>query len=266
MSIIGMNTVSMLGSSTLLAASSFNPSAALETVFPRGAMPTDAGVISQAVQQNELFSALQQGSIFLRIEKVEKAAMPRLDTVSSLRVPSHMTARDAYQAMLNLDNWNQWMPRNIFSRGTPTGRPNEQFHEAKVDGGAGGTFHYRSHLFNRDVPNGHQIYWTIDSQSRIEPDRKLKGLAINDGSWTFTDMPGEPGEILMAYQIHIEALVKGGWLGKQALKLLEPIITRMTLGEFDQVVSAMANHTVDPSWTEGSGQNPSGRTYQVKKA
>ena len=226
----------------------------LTELFPGGNPPTSPLQIREVVENHSLAATLQQGTILIWVQNVPGSTMPRLNTLSALPV----RCADLYHTLVGLNQWAQWMPRFRQSSGTPAGRLGEQLHEVKTDGGMK-TFQHRARFYHEESDGGAVCHWTLE-QRGFRTDRGCTGLRKNDGTLTLVPLvAGEP-ETLMAYQIHIEPDVN-----RLLLATIKPIITRVTLNEFDQIVTAMANRSANSNWHRNSGTNPAGRRYHVQR-
>ena len=227
----------------------------LAAIYPNGGVPQDTATLARVVEAARLENSLLGGTVPVWVQSAAGSAMPRLNTLSA--IPAGI--EELYETMTEVDHWTEWMPRFKKSKGIPAEHPGAITHEVLMNGGPS-DFHYQSRMEYGPIEGGFQIRWRLQQLPGFQSDRHAKGLKINDGSWTFTPLPGRPNETLMAYQIHVEPQVNG-----LLLRTLKPIIMALTLGEFDKVISAMANRAADNSWPLNGSGNPSGRKYVVRK-
>lgn len=230
-------------------------SPALLGIFPQGAAPTDAAQITDAVVTHGLLDSLREGNVYVGLQDIPESLLPRFNTLSLLPV-NHMKL---YATMLNVDDWADWMPRFQTSERKGPWSMGQKIQEAKT-GTEIRMFHYRALVQNREIPGGEQIVWNLDGSGDFTPDSGTTGLRVNNGSWTFTATPEDRNQTLMAYQIHVVPDILDFFVASARL-----LIEKVTMNEFHGVIQAMANRTLDPSWTPRSPQNPSGMSYKIQK-
>ncbi len=226
----------------------------LTSLYVGGRPPVNASLVGEIIDRHGMSQDLEKGIVPTWVRDVPGSPMQQLNTVAHIK---KATIDDLIDVSTHVDEWVWWMPRFIKSHGIPTGQPGAITHEVLMDGGAS-HFHYQAWMESGPVDGGFQIRWWIQPRPDFQIDRKAKGLRINNGSWTFA--PSPRGGTYMAYQIHVEADINS-----LLLKVFRPIIMRITLGEFDQIISAINNRSVDRTWTRNSGTNPSGQNFRLMR-
>jgi hypothetical protein len=229
------------------------PANPLSELFPNGSPPENAGTLAEIVEKHGLGEELAGGTVLAWLEEVG-GNLPRFHTLSQLPV----NYGQLYRTVLNVDDWAEWMPAFSMSRSKGPIAMGQRIQEAQT-----GTdirmFHYQVRVKNSEIPGGFQIVWGSDGEDfALEPGKT--GLKINDGAWTFGPLGHDRTQTLMAYQIHVEPDIMDLFV-----KTTRMFIERAVLNQFNEVIAAMANRTLDASWTKDAKKNPCGVTYQIRR-
>jgi hypothetical protein len=225
----------------------------LSELFPKGAPPENAATKAEIVEKHGLRPELAGGTVLAWLEDVG-GNLPRFHTLSQLPV----NYGQLYRTVLNVDDWAEWMPAFLKSKSKGSMAIGQKIQEAQT-----GTdirmFHYQVRVRNSEIPGGFQIVWGLDDEDFALEAGKT-GLKINDGAWTFGPLGNDRTQTLMAYQIHVEPDILDLFV-----KTTRMFIERAVLNQFNEVIAAMANRTLDSSWTKDAKKNPCGVTYQIRR-
>ncbi len=222
----------------------------LESIYPEGRPPASSQPLVDFVADPTVLANLRNGEIYCWIQKVG-TSLPQFNTLSLIPAP----ARQVYECAKNVKAWAEWMPRFLHSDGTPIEGSSDIFHEVLMNADAY-DFNYQARMSFFEGSEEFQIQWTIPQNHGFNP-TKGKGLRINNGSWTFAPLPGDPSKTIMAYQIHTDPDLPS-WLLKPAALVIVPLTTR----EFHSIIQAVANRSVDPTWRRERKDNPSNVVYK----